>query len=284
MSVGCDGSPARPPRSRCGSGATSSSGSGCRSPSASPARSSSPRWRAAWPSPTGCSWCRPTASSRSSTRSRSRRLWGVGPVTAGKLHDRGITTVGEVARLTEDALVSMLGRASGRHLHALAHNHDPRPVQVGRRRRSIGSQRALGRSPRAPDELDAMVVGARRPRHPPDARRGRVGRTVVLRLRFDDFSRATRSHTLPHATAHTQTILATVRALLRGGDADDRAPGPHARRHRGRQPRRRRRGPARAAVRSRAAAPRSTPRSTTCATGSASTPSPARSCSAATRA
>ena len=43
---------------------------------------------------------------------------------------------------------------------------------------------------------------------------GRIGRTVVLRLRFDDFTRATRSHTLPFATAHTQTILATARGLL----------------------------------------------------------------------
>jgi DNA polymerase-4 len=43
---------------------------------------------------------------------------------------------------------------------------------------------------------------------------GRVGRTVVLRLRFDDFSRATRSHTLPQATAQTDTILATARGLL----------------------------------------------------------------------
>jgi DNA polymerase-4 len=76
------------------------------------------------------------------------RLWGVGSVTAGKLHDLGITTVGEVARFAEGALVSILGRASGRHLHALAHNRDPRPVQVGRRRGSIGSQLALGRSPR----------------------------------------------------------------------------------------------------------------------------------------
>jgi DNA polymerase-4 len=42
----------------------------------------------------------------------------------------------------------------------------------------------------------------------------RVGRTVVLRLRFDDFSRATRSHTLPHATANTETILAAARCLL----------------------------------------------------------------------
>jgi DNA polymerase-4 len=142
------------------------------------------------------------------------RLWGVGPVTARKLRDRGITTVGQVAGLGEATLVSTLGRASGRHLHALAHNLDPRPVQVGRRRRSIGSQRALGRSPRSPDAVDAVVVGlvdrvTRRMRAA-----GRVGRTVVLRLRFADFTRATRSHTLPHSTAHTQTILDTARALL----------------------------------------------------------------------
>src|SRR2546423_1237196 len=142
------------------------------------------------------------------------RLWGVGPVTARKLHDRGITTVGEVARLAEAVLVSILGRASGRHLHALAHNRDPRPVQVRRRRRSIGAQRALGRSPRSIDAVDTVVVGlvdrvTRRMRAA-----GRVGRTVVLRLRFDDFSRAHRSHTLPQATAHTDTILAAARALL----------------------------------------------------------------------
>jgi DNA polymerase-4 len=142
------------------------------------------------------------------------RLWGVGPVTARKLRHRGIRTVGQVAELAEATLVSMLGSAAGRHLHALARNLDPRPVQVGRRRRSIGSQRALGRSPRSPDAVDAIVVGlvdrvTRRMRAA-----GRIGRTVVLRLRFDDFARATRSHTLPHATAHTQTILATARGLL----------------------------------------------------------------------
>jgi DNA polymerase-4 len=142
------------------------------------------------------------------------RLWGVGAVTADKLHERGITTVGEVAQLAEAALVSMLGRASGRHLHALAHNRDPRPVRARRRRRSIGAQRALGRSPRSHDVIDATLIAlvervARRLRTA-----GRAGRTVVLRLRFDDFSRATRSHTLPRATAHTQTILDTARGLL----------------------------------------------------------------------
>jgi len=143
------------------------------------------------------------------------RLWGVGAVTARKLHDRGIATVGEVADLGEATLVSMLGRASGRHLHALAHNRDPRPVQVGRRRRSIGSQCALGFRRRSPEAIDTVVVSlvdrvTRRMRFA-----GRVGRTVVLRMRFDDFSRATRSHTLAQPTAHTETVLTAVRALLR---------------------------------------------------------------------
>ncbi|MGH8986009.1 MAG: DNA polymerase IV [Acidimicrobiia bacterium] len=142
------------------------------------------------------------------------RLWGVGRVTATKLHDRGLDTVGEVAQLAEAALVAMLGRASGRHLHALAHNRDPRPVQARRRRRSIGAQHALGRTPRSADAIDAELVAlvdrvTRRMRAA-----GRVGRTVVLRLRFADFTRATRSHTFAQATAQTRTILATARGLL----------------------------------------------------------------------
>jgi DNA polymerase-4 len=142
------------------------------------------------------------------------RLWGVGPVTARRLHERGIRTVGEVARLSEHDLVVLLGRAAGRHLHALAHNRDPRPVQAGRRRRSMGAQRALGRRRASLDEVDTALVAlvdrvTRRMRAA-----GRVGRTVVLRLRFGDYSRATRSHTIAEATAHTQTILDAARQLL----------------------------------------------------------------------
>jgi DNA polymerase-4 len=142
------------------------------------------------------------------------RLWGVGPIIATKLRERSVETVAQVAALGESALVRMLGRATGRHLHALAHNRDPRPVQVGRRRRSIGTQRALGRRPRSPDQLDTDLVAladrlARRLR-----KAHRVCRTVTLRLRFDDFSRATRSHTLSQSTAHTPTILAVARGLL----------------------------------------------------------------------
>ncbi len=142
------------------------------------------------------------------------RLWGVGPKTSAKLRDRGIETVAEVAALAEATLVSIVGPAAGRHLHALAHDQDPRPVTVGRRRRSIGSQHALGSRRRSDADIDAVLVGLvdRVTRRLRGAHR--VGRTVMLRLRFADFTRATRSHTLEQATAHTPTILAAVRTLL----------------------------------------------------------------------
>ncbi len=143
------------------------------------------------------------------------RLWGVGKVTSRKLRGHGITTVGEVAALSETTLVSLLGRASGRHLHALAHNHDPRPVVRRRRRRSIGAQRALGRRRRTREELATALMAlvdrvTRRLRAA-----ARMCRTIVLRLRFEDFTRATRSHTLPEPTSHTPTILMTATGLLR---------------------------------------------------------------------
>src|SRR5947207_1374823 len=139
---------------------------------------------------------------------------GGGAVTARKLHERSISTVSQVAGLGEDALVRILGRAAGRHLHALARNRDPRRVETGRRRRSIGTQRALGRRPRAPEtlEVDLIALVDRLARRLRTAHR--VARTVTLRLRFGDFSRATRSHTLPEATAQTQMILVTARDLL----------------------------------------------------------------------
>ncbi|WP_435089497.1 DNA polymerase IV [Micromonospora aurantiaca (nom. illeg.)] len=143
------------------------------------------------------------------------RLWGVGPVTAARLRDRGIRTVGQVARLDEPALVSLLGAGAGRHLHALAHNRDPRAVQVGRRRSSMGAQHALGRGPHSPADLDAVLAGL------VDRVTGRMraarrtGRTVTLRLRFADYTRATRSHTIDEPTAQTGPLRAAARDLLR---------------------------------------------------------------------
>ncbi|WP_194813615.1 DNA polymerase IV [Nocardia sp. XZ_19_385] len=142
------------------------------------------------------------------------RLWGVGDVTAAKLHEHGITRIAQLAELGESPLRAIVGPAAARHLFALSMALDPRRVETGRRRRSIGAQRALGRNHRPPEEIEAYLHGltdrlGRRLRAA-----DRVCRTVVLRMRFDDFSRATRSHTLPEATDSTATILSTARTLL----------------------------------------------------------------------
>jgi DNA polymerase IV len=142
------------------------------------------------------------------------RLWGVGAITARKLHDAGLHTVGQVADVSVRALSELLGRAAGRHLHALANVRDPRRVERRRRRRSIGAQHALGRRSRTPEAVDAALV-ALVDRVTGRLRKAeRVARTVVLRLRFDDFKRATRSHTLGEATDRTETVLAVARVLL----------------------------------------------------------------------
>ena len=225
---------------RHGCAAGSATRSAWRSRSASPAPSSSPRWPAPSPSPTACSSCRPTGSPSSCTRCPSSGCGASGAKTAAKLHARGVDTVGDIARLGEGPLVAILGGHAGRHLHALAHHQDPRHVQRTPRRRSIGSQSALGWRRRSPDELDAVLVGivdrvTRRMR-----RAERVGRTVTLRFRFDDSTRATRSHTTPAPTAETEAVLAVARALARRGRADDPRARPHPARHGRQQPRRRR--------------------------------------------
>ncbi len=145
-----------------------------------------------------------------------RRLWGVGAVTADRLHAHGIETVADVAELSESTLASLLGAAMGRQLYALSRNIDRRRVTTGVRRRSVGAQRALGRAGNrmSPVEIDAVVVNLIDRITARMRAAGRTGRTVVLRLRFDDFGRATRSRTLPWATSSTQPILAAARLLV----------------------------------------------------------------------
>lgn len=142
------------------------------------------------------------------------RLWGVGKVTSQKLRDRRIVTVGDVAEMYEIELVQLLGPGSGHHLYALAHNRDPRPVVVGKRRGSMGAQHAIGRGPHSPAEIDLALLTlvdrvTRRMRAA-----GRTGRTVTIRLRFGDFTRSTSSHSLDRPTAHNTTVLEVARLLL----------------------------------------------------------------------
>jgi DNA polymerase-4 len=142
------------------------------------------------------------------------RLWGVGAVTAEKLHRLGIHTVGQLAELEAATAERLLGRAAGAHLHALARLRDPRPVDTTRRRGSIGSQRALGNRPRTPDELEVILtqIVDRLARRLRDG--DRVCRTVVLRLRFGDYAKVTRSRSFRSPTDRTALILTVAQGLL----------------------------------------------------------------------
>jgi DNA polymerase IV len=141
-------------------------------------------------------------------------LWGVGFATAEKLRAHGIGTIGQLERRDPAELAMFLGPHAARHLHAIANRRDPRRVRRGRPRRSIGTQSAFAGGGKSRADLDALLVTlvdrvSRRARAA-----NRAGRTVTLRFRFTDFSRATRSRTLPHPTAGTGTIMAAARALL----------------------------------------------------------------------
>ncbi|WP_019202179.1 DNA polymerase IV [Tsukamurella sp. 1534] len=143
-----------------------------------------------------------------------RRLWGVGPKTEARLHDAGIVTVGQMAELGERRLSALLGPGSGRHLFALSMAHDPRRVETGRRRKSIGAQRALGRRPKSEKDIEdtALAIVDRLGERLRSA--GRVTRTVELRLRFDDFTSVSRSRSLREPTDETRIILVAARRLL----------------------------------------------------------------------
>jgi DNA polymerase IV len=141
-------------------------------------------------------------------------LWGVGAASSEKLHTRGIHTIEQLGRVDPGELARFLGPHAARHLHAIAHSRDPRRVRRGRSRRSIGTQSAFAGGGRSRSELDTLLVSlvdrvTRRARAA-----NRAGRTVTLRFRFGDFSRATRSRTLAYPSAGTGAILAAARTLL----------------------------------------------------------------------
>jgi len=147
-----------------------------------------------------------------------KALWGVGPATLSRLERLGVRTVGDLAALPVDAVVSALGEASGRHLHALAHNHDPRHVEPDREVKSIGHEEtfATDRSERA--ELDRELLRladavARRMRSAEVA-----GHTVTIKVRYGDFTTLTRSKRLPEPIDGGLDIARAAQRLLDGLD------------------------------------------------------------------
>lgn len=133
-------------------------------------------------------------------------LWGVGKVTARRLHRLGIETIGELSQVRASVLAPYLGGGSSGALRSLSWNQDPRPVRGGRRAGSVGSQQALGRGLTDRDEMAVVVLGladrvGRRLRA-----KDRMGATLTVRLRFPGPRSVTRSHTLRAPTGSTAAL------------------------------------------------------------------------------
>lgn len=140
-------------------------------------------------------------------------LWGVGGKSEEQLHRLGLRTVGDVANTPVDALRRAVGEAMATRMHELAWGRDPRPVQTEREEKSVGHEMTFGTDVTDRQALHRELlrlsdaVGVR-------LRRAEVtARTVVLKLRFSDFTTVTRSRTLGEPTDSGRRIYEEVRAL-----------------------------------------------------------------------
>ena len=144
-------------------------------------------------------------------------VWGIGPVTRQRLADRGIRTIGQLAAADPRQLETILGRALGTKVLALAANDDPRKVRRTERASSVGAQSAFGRRYPEPD-LVRPVLGHLADRVAGRLRRsGRAGRTVTVRIRFASMRSITRSHTSADPISTTLTLTDVAERLVRTG-------------------------------------------------------------------
>jgi DNA polymerase-4 len=141
-------------------------------------------------------------------------LWGVGPATAKRLHDLGVRTVGDLAAIPPEALVRRVGKSNGLHLSALAHGEDPSPVTPNRPAKSIGHEETFSQDLVDAAELERHVL--RMAESVATMLRGAssAARTVTVKVKFNDLSLMTRSHTLAQAITTGGAIGQVAASLL----------------------------------------------------------------------
>lgn len=143
-----------------------------------------------------------------------RALWGVGPATATRLERLAIRTIGDLAAVSEAALVAALGDAHGRHLHALAWARDSRPVVAETTPKSIGHEETFATDLHSLETLGVELVRLADAVAARLRRAGLAGRTVQLKVRFHDFRTITRALTVTTPVDEGTQIVTAGRQLL----------------------------------------------------------------------
>ena len=148
----------------------------------------------------------------------ARRINGIGPKASAKLEALGIRTIGELAAADREALIEQFGKSYGAWLHDAAHGRDDRPVVTFSEPRSISRETTFERdlhARRDREQLSAIFTDLCERVAQDLQRKGYLGRTIGIKLRFEDFNTVTRDHTLDEATADAGTIRAAAGQCLK---------------------------------------------------------------------
>ena len=148
-------------------------------------------------------------------------LWGVGPVTAKKLHQAGLTRLTDLRTVDLESLREVVGSLAD-WLRQLSHGEDPRPVEPERAAKSSSSENTYAQDLVDLDKIREEVARMARENAAWLARRGLAARTVTLKVRYAGFVTVTRSHTLSRHTADAEVISSWAVELLSRTEAGTR--------------------------------------------------------------
>lgn len=155
-----------------------------------------------------------------------RRVWplavgklnGIGPKTNARLQELGIKLIGDLAAADLHRLISVFGERQGRWLSEIAHGRDDRPVETFREPRSLSRESTFERDLHPVEDrpaLSQILLHLCQRLHQDLTRKGYRGKTVGIKLRFEDFQTLTRDLTMDHATADVEAIRRAARICLR---------------------------------------------------------------------
>ena len=148
-------------------------------------------------------------------------LWGVGPVTAARLRERGIEKLVDVRSRTVDQLTEIVGMHA-EWLIDLAHGRDDRPVEPNRPAKSAGSEETYATDLESIEEIRREIDQLARGVAEWLGKKGKTARTVTIKVRYSDFTTITRSQSAPDATGDPDAVAARAIKLLDKTEAGQR--------------------------------------------------------------